>query len=123
MKNAALYVRTANAETEEIINQTGRLESYVKNIGDMEVGKLYVDHNHSGVDFKRAGLNELLADALNKKMDCIVIRDFSRLGRDYVKVLALMKLLRHLNIRLISIDEKYDSFSERKCALWQESQE
>ena len=33
MKNAALYVRTANAETEEIINQTGRLVSYVKNIG------------------------------------------------------------------------------------------
>ena len=123
MKNAALYVRTANAPASEIIKQTDFLMDFVKNMGDTEVGKLYIDHNHSGADFKRTGLNDLLSDALNKKMDCIVIRDFSRLGRDYVKVLALMKLLRHLNIRLISIDEKYDSFSERKCVLWQESQE
>lgn len=123
MKNAALYVRTANAPAGEIIKQTDFLMDFVKNMGDTEVGKLYIDHNHSGADFKRTGLNDLLSDALNKKMDCIVIRDFSRLGRDYVKVLALMKLLRHLNIRLISIGEKYDSFSERKCVLWQESQE
>ena len=42
-------------------------------------------------------------------MDCIVIRSLSRTCSDYVKQLALLKLLRHLNIRLISVDEKYDS--------------
>ena len=112
MKSAVLYVWTEEASKEEMLNQADFLIDYIKGFGEVKIVRVYFDSNGWDKNSKITGLCELLTDALNKKIDCIVIRSLSRPCSDYVKLLALLKLLRHLNIRLISVDEKYDSFSE-----------
>ena len=112
MKSAVLYVWTEETSKEEMLNQADFLIDYIKGFGEIKIVRVYFDSNGWDMNSKITGLCELLTDALNKKIDCIVIRSLSRPCSDYVKQLALLKLLRHLNIRLISVDEKYDSFSE-----------
>ena len=112
MKSAVLYVWTEETSKEEMLNQADFLIDYIKGFGEIKIVRVYFDSNGWDMNSKITGLCELLTDALNKKIDCIVIRSLSRPCSDYVKQLALLKLLRHLNIRLISADEKYDSFSE-----------
>ena len=136
MRTLALYIRLSEEdaavrsgerdESNSITAQRDLMHKYIKEHNEFDNYEVieYFDDGVSGTKFRtRTQFQKMLSDAESGLFECLMVKDFSRLGRDYVKVLALMKLLRHLNIRLISIGEKYDSFSERKCALWQESQE
>lgn len=72
----------------------------------------YQDDGFSGTDFNRPGVQHLLEDARNKKFDCVVVKDFSRFGRDYMEVGAyLEQIFPFLGIRFISINDHFDSAS------------
>ena len=74
----------------------------------------YLDDVFSGVRFKRPGVQRLLEDAKNEKLDCIIVKDFSRFGRDYMEVGAyLEQIFPFLRIRFISINDSYDSVSSQ----------
>ena len=74
----------------------------------------YLDDGFSGVSFKRPGVQRLLEDAKNEKLDCIIVKDFSRFGRDYMEVGAyLEQIFPFLGIRFISINDSYDSVSSQ----------
>lgn len=62
--------------------------------------------------FNRPGMQKLLEDARNGKIDCVVVKDFSRFGRDYMEVGSyLEQIFPFLEIRFISINDHYDSAS------------
>lgn len=72
----------------------------------------YQDDGFSGTDFNRPGVQKLLEDARNQKIDCVVVKDFSRFGRDYMEVGSyLEQIFPFLGIRFISINDHYDSAS------------
>lgn len=72
----------------------------------------YQDDGFSGTDFNRPGVQKLLEDAKNDKFDCVVVKDFSRFGRDYMEVGSyLEQIFPFLQIRFISINDNYDSAS------------
>ena len=114
---AGLYIRLSEADegkayesdSESVINQRDLLTNYAKNNG-YTIGDIYVDDGFSGTDFDRPGFKSLLEDINNKKINMVIVKDLSRLGRDHIMTGYYMENFFPTNqIRFISILEAYDS--------------
>ena len=119
--NTGIYIRLSQedkdkkyeSDSESVINQKELLRSYVNSNNFNLVGE-YVDDGFSGTDFERPGFQKLLNDIKNKKINCVVVKDLSRLGRDHVMTGYYMEsFFPENNIRFISILEAYDSFKNQ----------
>ncbi len=119
--NTGIYIRLSQedkdkkyeSDSESVINQKELLRSYVNSNNFNLVGE-YVDDGFSGTDFERPGFQKLLDDIKNKKINCVVVKDLSRLGRDHVMTGYYMEsFFPENNIRFISILEAYDSFKNQ----------
>ena len=101
------------SDSESVINQKELLRDYVKN-NNFNLVKEYVDDGFSGTDFERPGFKSLLEDINNKKINCVIVKDLSRLGRDHVMTGYYIETFFPENsIRFISILESYDSFKNQ----------
>lgn len=119
--NTGIYIRLSQedkdkkyeSDSESVINQRELLTNYVKNNSFNLVGE-YVDDGYSGTDFERPGFQKLIEDIKNKKINCVIVKDLSRLGRDHVMTGYYMEsYFPENNIRFISILESYDSFKNQ----------
>ena len=119
--NTGIYIRLSQedkekkyeSDSESVINQKELLRDYVKNNNFNLVGE-YVDDGFSGTDFERPGFQRLLDDIKNNKINCVVVKDLSRLGRDHVMTGYYTEtFFPENNIRFISILEAYDSFKNQ----------
>ena len=73
----------------------------------------YVDVGYTGTDFNRPGFQELLKDMKNGNINCILVKDLSRLGRNYIEVGNYIEQIFPLfNIRFIAINDNVDSFRD-----------
>ena len=100
---------------ESVEHQLIRINYYVKNyIKNGRLVKEYSDLGKSGTTFNRPGFNELLEDVKKGIINCIIVKDFSRFGRNYLEALELLDtVFPALNVRFISIDDNYDSANPR----------
>lgn len=119
--NVGIYIRLSQedkdkkyeSDSESVINQRELLRSYVKNNG-FNLVKEYVDDGYSGTDFDRPGFKKLLEDIKNKVINCVIVKDLSRLGRDHVMTgYYIETFFPENNIRFISILESFDSFKNQ----------
>ena len=119
--NVGIYIRLSQedkdkkyeSDSESVINQKELLRSYVKN-NNFNLVKEYVDDGFSGTDFERPGFKSLLEDINNKKINCVIVKDLSRLGRDHVMTgYYIETFFPENNIRFISILESFDSFKNQ----------
>ena len=119
--NVGIYIRLSQedkdkkyeSDSESVINQKELLKNYVKN-NNFNLVKEYVDDGFSGTDFERPGFKSLLEDINNKKINCVIVKDLSRLGRDHVMTgYYIETFFPENNIRFISILESYDSFKNQ----------
>lgn len=70
----------------------------------------YVDDGYSGTNFDRPGFRRMIEDAKRRRIDTILVKDLSRLGRDYIEVGDYMEqIFPRLGIRLIAVGTGYDS--------------
>jgi len=72
------------SESQSIINQRNLIEKYIKEQG-FTLAEEYVDDGYSGTTFDRPGFNKLLSDIEQNKINTVITKDLSRLGRDYIK--------------------------------------
>ncbi len=114
----AVYMRLS--KTDEIVRKESNsicmqrilIRKYIASHFAEYVVMEYQDDGFSGTNFKRPGVQRLLDDARNEKFDCVVVKDFSRFGRDYMEVGSyLEQIFPFLGIRFISINDHYDSGS------------
>jgi len=112
--NIALYIRLSKeddqkSESRSIINQRMYLKKYIEKFDYNNVYE-YVDDGYSGTNFNRPAFNKLIKDIDNKKINTIITKDSSRLGRNISWVtFYLEEYFPSKKIRYISIDDNYDS--------------
>ena len=85
-----IYIRLSREdgdkqESESIGNQRNIIKRFLKE-NDLQFVDEYVDDGVSGTTFDRKGFNRLIQDIENKKINMVITKDMSRLGRDYIKV-------------------------------------
>lgn len=115
--NVGIYIRLSddddikkNNESESIKNQRTILNNYVKEHGFNLIDE-YVDDGYTGLNFERPSFKRMLEDIEKGIIDCVIVKDQSRLGRDYIGVGKLLEKYFPLkNIRFISVLDNYDSF-------------
>ena len=116
--NAGIYIRLSQedrdkkyeSQSESIKNQKEMLSNYVKDKGFNYIDS-YIDDGYSGTNFDRPGFQKLLEDIESKKINLVIVKDLSRLGRDHIMTGYYMENFFPINnVRFISILESYDSF-------------
>ncbi len=119
--NVGIYIRLSQedrdkkyeSDSESVTNQKEILKHYCLN-NNFNLVSEYVDDGYSGTNFDRPGFKKMLDDIHNKKINCVIVKDLSRLGRDHVMTgYYIETFFPENNIRFISILESYDSFKNQ----------
>ena len=109
----AIYARISrddNGENyESIENQRDMLLDHVSKKGLGNVYDVYMDDNVSGSAFERPGLDRLKEDILRGRVDMVVMKDLSRLGRNNAKTLQMIDFFEENGVRVLTADGRYDS--------------
>lgn len=111
----AVYVRLS-AEKDEtrdrktLINQRNFIKNFVDQQIDMEIYDIYMDDEISGTTFDRPEFERMMSDMRAGRINCIVVKDLSRLGRDYVETGNLVeRVFPMMGARFVAITDNYDS--------------
>jgi site-specific DNA recombinase len=96
-------------ESNSISTQKTMLEDYAKKHG-LPNPTHFTDDGISGTRFDREGFMAMMKEVEAGRVECIVVKDMSRLGRDYLKVGQIMELLRQKGVRLVAVNDNVDSF-------------
>lgn len=99
-------------ESDSIKNQRELIKEYVGQHTGIHYVDEYVDDGYSGTSYERPAFQRLIEDIKKGKINCIVVKDLSRLGRNYIETgRYLEKIFPLLGTRFISILDNYDSSS------------
>ena len=120
---AAVYLRLsredgdvadgAKAVSNSIANQEELVRDYLKSHADISVVSTYKDDGYSGVNFERPQFQRMLSDIREGKVNCVIVKDLSRFGRNYIESgRYIEKIFPMLGIRFIAITDGYDSLNE-----------
>lgn len=115
----ALYIRLSKEDDEDkiesnsVTNQRALLQDYLKNKNEFVIYDIYIDDGYSGTDFNRPNFQRLLNDMKDNKFNTIIVKDLSRLGRNYIEVGNYIEQIFPLfKIRFISINDMIDSYKD-----------
>lgn len=115
----ALYLRLSRedgdkTESDSIANQRTLLEAYAADHPELCIVDEFVDDGYSGSNFDRPEFERLLKALQERKIDCIVVKDFSRLGRNFVETGQYLEQVFPLfGVRFIAINDNYDSLNSQ----------
>ncbi len=97
-------------ESESISGQRSIVESFVLAAGDMELAGFYVDDGVTGTSFDRPGFTAMIRDITAGKINCVVVKDLSRFGRDYIESgRYLDRWFPERGVRFIAVNDGVDS--------------
>ncbi len=115
----ALYLRLSRedgdkTESDSIANQRTLLEAYAIDHPELCIVDEFVDDGYSGSNFDRPEFERLLKALQDRKVNCIVVKDFSRLGRNFVETGQYLEQVFPLfGVRFIAINDNYDSLNSQ----------
>ena len=113
----AIYARlsvenSGKSENVDVIaNQIEICKSYIADRPYLSLVDTYIDNGHTGTVFDRPEFNRLMNDIKSGRIKCLVVRDLSRFGRDYIETgTYLERIFPQIGLRFIAIKENYDNF-------------
>jgi DNA invertase Pin-like site-specific DNA recombinase len=115
--NTCIYGRLSEEderkkENDSIGNQISMLERYISERPYLKLTSVFKDVNQTGTNFDRPGFNEMMDAIKVGKINCIVVKDLSRFGRNYIETgTYLEKILPFFHVRFISVNDAYDSLN------------
>lgn len=118
--HAAIYLRLSQEdgdisvsdknESNSISTQRDLIHAYLQKQADILYETEFCDDGYTGTNFDRPGFNDMMKAVREKRVDCIVVKDLSRFGRDYIESgKYIQKIFPMLGIRFIAINDGYDS--------------
>ncbi len=111
----ALYERLSREdgdrlESDSIINQQRMLEDYCKFHPEFQMVDHYSDDGYTGTNFNRPAFKRMLSDIESERINCVIVKDLSRFGRDYIDMgYYLERYFPAHNVRFIAINDNVDS--------------
>ncbi len=117
MYNTGIYIRISQEdkiknenESASIINQRNYLLEFINRQSDLKFIKEYTDDGYTGTNFERPGFNSMLEDIDKGKINCIVVKDLSRLGREYINSgMYIEKIFPEKGVRFIAVNDNFDT--------------
>lgn len=119
--NVAIYLRLSRddedldgskIESNSISSQRDLIRSYIRKQPDMEIYDIYVDDGWSGANFDRPAFKRMMEDVEAGNVDCIIVKDLSRFGRDYIEAGRLIqKTFPAFSVRFIALNDNFDSLT------------
>jgi len=113
--NTASYLRLSftkdkNTESDSIFTQRLYVDDYIKSNASLVKVADFADDGHTGLNTNRPAFNDLMSNVKNGSINCIVVKDLSRLGRYAVEIRNILEqILPKYKCRIISINENLDS--------------
>ena len=93
-------------------NQEMLVLDYIGSHPELNLYREYVDNGFSGTCFDRPAFDEMMQDMRDGRINCIVVKDLSRLGRNYLEAETIWnRYFRFFKVRFISINDGYDSIA------------
>ena len=120
--DADLYLRLSRedgdkAESESIAGQRDLLLSFLEKRPEIRLHSIRVDDGYSGVNFDRPDFIKMMESVKNKEVNCIIVKDFSRFGRNFIESgKYIERIFPAIGLRFISINDNYDSLRPRTSA-------
>ena len=119
--NAAIYLRLSRddedidgskSESNSISSQRDMIRSFIRKQDDMEIYDIYVDDGFSGANFDRPEFKRMMKDIEAGRVDCVIVKDLSRFGRDYIEAGRLIqKTFPAFSVRFIALTDHFDSLT------------
>ena len=115
---AALYIRLSREdgdreESDSVANQRKMLMSYVEQREELSLGEIYVDDGCSGTNFERPAFRRMLEDIEAGQINCVIVKDLSRFGRDYIDTgRYLERYFPEKGVRFIAVSDGIDSLKQ-----------
>lgn len=113
--DAGLYGRLSvldngKVDGEPIESQIAIIEQYVAGHSELKIVERYIDNGYTGTNFDRPNWERMMADVRSGRINCIIVKDLSRLGRNYIETgRFLERICPKLGIRFISVNDNYDT--------------
>ena len=113
----AIYARLSLEDMKKKISdsigtQKTMLLQYIQTQPDLQLYKIYEDVNYTGTNFNRPGFTKMLEDIKSGIIDCIVVKDLSRFGRNFEETgHYLENIFPFLQVRFIAVNDSYDSLT------------
>lgn len=110
-----VYIRLSKEDERKKLNdsigsQRSLVLEKVNSLDDVEIVGIYEDKNFSGTNFNRPAFENLIKDIKSKKINCVVVKDLSRLGRNYLETGHYLEyVFPFLDVRFISVTENFDT--------------
>ena len=115
--NVAVYLRLSVEEkrdikdNESLTNQKDIILDFIKDKADMKVYDVYSDNGETGTNFEREEFQRMMYDIYNNKVNCIIVKDLSRFGREYIEAGDYLdRIFPLLGVRFIAINDNVDNF-------------
>ena len=112
---AALYTRLSREdgdkpESDSIANQRSLLERFASKQPDLQVAGRYSDDGFTGTNFPRPDFQRMIADIEAGKVNCVIVKDLSRFGRDYISTgHYLERWFPEHGVRFLAVNDHIDS--------------
>ena len=107
---ARLSVEDNGKEADSIENQIALLESYISGCPDLSRVELFADNGYTGTNFHRPEFNRMMEAVQSGVIDCIVVKDLSRLGRNYIETSQFIeKICPFYGLRFIAVNDAFDT--------------
>lgn len=114
----AIYIRLSREdgdkdESDSVSNQKKLLMAFVQSHEELLLYNMYTDDGYSGTTFRRPAFRQMLSDIEERKVTCVLVKDLSRFGRDYIESgRFLERYFPEKGVRFISVSDHIDSLRQ-----------
>lgn len=109
---ARLSVDSGERKNESIETQMEIAKAFVKSQSDMMIFDCYSDIGKTGTNFEREGFERMMRDVRMRKIDCIIVKDLSRFGRNHIETgNYIEKIFPFMGVRFIAVTDHFDSMN------------